>query len=67
MSRLQIGGLALIVGYWGDGYQKGGPSTYQLHYATRDICEKQKNSHKSISEYKGFLRCDFQQIPVVTK
>ena len=55
----------LTVGYWGDGYQKGGPSSYQLQYATQATCEKQKNNHSKLTEYKGFVRCDFQQIPVV--
>ena len=57
----------LTIGFWEDGYQKGGPSAYQLQYATQDICEKQKKNHVNRSEYKGFMRCDFQQIPVVVK
>ncbi|WP_312086970.1 hypothetical protein [Acinetobacter variabilis] len=55
----------LTVGFWEDGHYKGGPSTYQLQYATKDICEKQKKNHQAVSKYKGFMRCDFQQIPVV--
>lgn len=55
----------LTVGYWQDGYQKGGPSTYQLQYATKDICDKQKKSHEKRAEFRGFVNCSFQQIPVV--
>lgn len=36
--------------------------SYQLQYATQAICEKQKANHKG-----NMTRCDFQQIPVVTK
>lgn len=57
----------LTVGYWDQEYYKGGPSSYQLQYASQDVCEKQKKNHATISKYKGFTRCDFQQIPVVTK
>lgn len=41
------------------GHQR--PSNFQLQYATQEICEKQRKNHS------GTTRCDFQQIPVVTK
>lgn len=34
---------------------------YQLTYATREICMKQKKFHET--SYK-VVRCDFQQVPV---
>ncbi|MFW2042277.1 hypothetical protein ACG94V_12820 [Acinetobacter sp. ULE_I001] len=37
---------------------------YQLQYATQSICEKQRKNHEQGSKK---ARCDFQQIPVVTK
>ena len=40
-----------------------GEQSYQLQYATQEICEKQKANHSD----KFRKRCDFQQIPVVTK
>lgn len=40
-------------------YQKS--INYQLTYATKEICEKQKKYHESV--YKN-ARCDFQQIPI---
>lgn len=55
----------LTIGYWEDGHYKGGPSAYQLHYATKDICEKQKKNHIKGSAYNGFARCDFQQVPLI--
>lgn len=39
-----------------------GKNAYQLQYATKDICEKQKNHHKN---QHNKVRCDFQQIPLV--
>lgn len=57
----------LTVGYWEGSTHNGGPSTYQLQYGTKEICEKQKKNHAGISDYKGFMRCDFQQIPLVKK
>ena len=36
------------------------PHTYQLTYATQEICEKQRKNHKRNSR----TRCDFQQFPV---
>lgn len=38
-------------------------ATYQLHYATQNICEKQRKNHQG--SYKR-TRCDFQQVPVYT-
>lgn len=40
-------------------YQKS--VNYQLTYATREICMKQKKFHET--SYK-VVRCDFQQVPV---
>lgn len=57
----------LTVGYWDSDYNKGGPSSYQLQYATQKACEKQRANHKAKYDSHGFTRCDFQQIPVVTK
>ena len=36
--------------------------SYQFTYATQSICEKQRLNHKG-----NITRCDFQQIPVVSK
>ena len=55
----------LTVGYWESSSYAGGPSTYQLQYATKEICEKQKKNHAKQSDYKGFTRCDFQQVPLI--
>ena len=38
--------------------------SYQLTYATQSVCEKQIARHKKQDRN---ARCDFQQIPVVTK
>lgn len=35
---------------------------YQLTYATREICIKQKKFHETSTRV---VRCDFQQVPVV--
>lgn len=35
--------------------------SYQLNYATQNICEQQKAKH--VSKYKE-ARCDFQQLPM---
>lgn len=42
------------------GYSGVTKSHYQLQYATKDTCEKQKRYHNN-------SRCDFQQIPMVIK
>jgi len=34
-------------------------ATYQLQFATREVCLKQVKNHED-------ARCDFQQVPVVT-
>lgn len=57
----------LTVGYWEGSTHNGGPSTYQLQYATQKTCEVQRRNHADRASYKGFTRCDFQQIPVVAK
>ncbi|MFW1826681.1 MULTISPECIES: hypothetical protein [Acinetobacter] len=41
------------------------PSNFQLQYATQAICEKRKAEH--LKRGVSTARCDFQQIPVVTK
>jgi len=54
----------LTVSYIDIGGHSGGASHYQLQYATQSICEKQRKNHKG--SFKA-SRCDFQQIPVVSK
>lgn len=41
-------------------YQKS--VNYQLTYATREICVKQKKFHETNTKV---ARCDFQQVPIV--
>lgn len=41
-------------------YQKS--VNYQLTYATREICVKQKKFHETNNKV---ARCDFQQVPIV--
>lgn len=35
--------------------------SYQLQYATQNICEKQRQNHEG---HYRITRCDFQQVPV---
>lgn len=35
--------------------------SYQLQYATQNICERQRQFHR---DHNKTTRCDFQQIPV---
>lgn len=51
----------LTVTYVNISGHSGGATSYQLQYATQNICEKQRENHKS--DYKR-TRCDFAQIPV---
>lgn len=41
------------------------PSNFQLQYASQSVCEKQRAKH--LKRGVNSARCDFQQIPVVTK
>lgn len=46
----------------------GSTFQYQLNYATQETCLRQKKNHSvAVVSRGGFARCDFQQIPVVTK
>lgn len=54
----------LTVSFVDLGIKSSSASDYQLTYATREICEKQKRLHET--KYRK-TRCDFQQVPVVTK
>ena len=56
----------LTVSFNSDSYSRSDNlrAYYQLQYSSQSICEKQKKNH--MSNYKT-ARCDFQQIPVVTK
>lgn len=53
----------LTVELLNDGSVNGKNSqSYQLTYATQNVCEKQRKRHAGFS-YRS--RCDFQQVPVV--
>ena len=56
--------LTMVVARDESGYTKR--DSYQLTYATQSICMKQGEKIKKTSRDYSY-RCDFQQIPVVTK
>lgn len=43
---------------------KGARDTYQLTYATREICVKQGEKIKA-TNHNYTYRCDFQQVPLI--
>lgn len=65
----------LTVGYFDREYNKGGSATYQLQFAKQETCLKEAKKHMMANKDRynngysviAFTRCDFQQVPVVTK
>ncbi|ENO7683850.1 hypothetical protein ACJCFO_002874 [Acinetobacter baumannii] len=51
----------LTVQFHYDTLHAGAGYSYQLQYATQNICEKQRQNHRGRDR---ITRCDFQQVPV---